>query len=129
MADASVRQWEYVLRTPIRFKIKKGRVQVESISSDVAEEAERFKEIVLIDENAGNCAAELGIGTNHLVPWHLHGDAMRDYAMAGNTHIAVGRNNDIGGETWSRIHNDVLMTRATVTLDDVCVVENGELNI
>ncbi len=127
VADASVRTWEFVLRSPIRFEVKKGRARVESVSSDVAEQVERFKGIVMLDENSSNFAAELGIGTNHLAPKHLCGDAMRDYGRAGNVHMALGRNNDIGGETYSKIHNDVLMTRATVTLDGQCVVENGEL--
>jgi leucyl aminopeptidase (aminopeptidase T) len=127
VVDASVRAWGYLLRTPIRFQVKKGRVQIETVTSDVKEEAERFKGIILSDQNANNCAAELGLGTSHTAPRILRGDVMRDYGIAGNVHIAVGRNNDIGGETGSIIHNDVLMTRATVTLDDVCVIGNGEI--
>jgi 2,5-dihydroxypyridine 5,6-dioxygenase len=127
VVDASVRGWGYVLRSPIRFEVRKGRAQVDTVSSDVAEEAERFKKMILLDDNASNCAAELGLGTSHTVPRILCGDSMCDYARAGNVHIAIGRNNDIGGETLSQIHNDVLMTRATVKLDDVCVIENGEL--
>ncbi|OGC76319.1 MAG: hypothetical protein A2Z27_03450 [candidate division Zixibacteria bacterium RBG_16_50_21] len=127
--DASVRGWGYVFRSPIRFEVKKGRAQPETVSSEAAEEAQRFKEIVLTDPDAGNCAAELGLGTSHTVPRFLQGDSMCDYAMAGNVHIAVGRNNDIGGETFSRVHQDVLMTRATVMLDDIRVIENGKLQI
>ncbi len=127
--DASVRGWGYILREPIRFKVKKGRAQVETVSSDITEDAERFKKLLLFDENASNCAAELGLGTSHTVPKTLRGDFVYDFALAGNVHIAVGRNNDIGGETFSKIHYDVLMTRATVKLDDLCVIENGELKI
>jgi 2,5-dihydroxypyridine 5,6-dioxygenase len=129
VADASIRGWGYVLRAPIRFEVTRGRVQAETVSSDSKEETERFKKIVLFDPNASNCAAELGLGTSHTVPRILRGDAMRDYAMAGNIHIAVGRNNDIGGVTWSEIHTDVLMTRATVSLDGVHVIEDGTLLI
>jgi leucyl aminopeptidase (aminopeptidase T) len=111
---------------PISFEIKKGRVLPETVTSDVSEEAERFKQIILADENANNCAAELGIGTTHTGAMILRGDFMRDYGMLGNVHIAVGRNNDIGGETLSKVHTDVLMTRATVILDDVCIVEKGK---
>jgi leucyl aminopeptidase (aminopeptidase T) len=127
VADASIRGWGYLLRTPIRFEVKGGKVLVETVTSDVTEEAERFKGIILFDQNASNCAAELGLGTSHTGPRILRGDFMRDYAMIGNVHIAVGRNNDIGGETLSNVHTDVLMTRATVRLDDVCVMENGKL--
>ncbi len=129
VADASIRGWGYILREPIRFEVRGGRVQVKTVSSDDTEQTERFKKIVLHDQNACNCAAELGLGTSHIAPRILRGDVMRDYARAGNTHIAVGRNDDIGGETWSQIHTDVLMTRATVKLDGVCVIENGELII
>jgi leucyl aminopeptidase (aminopeptidase T) len=127
--DASVRSWGYVLRTPIRFEVKKGRVQIETVTSDVAEEAEKFKAILRLDENASNCAAELGLGTSHTASRILRGDVMGDYGTAGHVHLAVGRNNDIGGETYSKVHNDVLMTRATVALDGVCVIENGEIVI
>ena len=127
--DASVRAWGYVFRSPLSYEVKKGRAQADTVSSDVKEEAERFKKIILFDENAGNCAAELGLGTSHTVPRILQGDSMCDYAMEGNVHIAVGRNNDIGGETFSRVHQDVLMTRATVMLDDICVIEDGKLKI
>ncbi len=129
VADASVRGWGYVLRKPIRFEVKKGKVQVETVQSDIAEEAERFKGIVLMDQNASNCAAELGLGTSHLVSKVLRGTRYSDYAMLGTFHIACGRNNDIGGATLSTVHQDVLMTGGTVKLDDVVVLENGELKI
>jgi leucyl aminopeptidase (aminopeptidase T) len=129
VVDAGVRGWEYILKTPIRFQIDDGRALAETVSSDNAEDARKFVEILQYSENADNCAAELGIGTAHTVPRILRGDNMRDYAVAGNVHLAVGRNNDIGGQTWSKIHVDILMTRATVELDGVCIVEDGELRI
>jgi len=129
VVDASVRGWGYVLREPIRFEVKEGRIRVETVSSGIAEDAEKFKSLILFDENATNCAAELGQGTSHIVPKTLRGDFLSDCGIAGTVHIAVGRNNDIGGETWSQIHYDVLMTRPTVKLDDTYVIENGELKI
>ncbi len=129
VADASVRGWGYVLRKPIRFEVKKGKVQVETVWSEIAEQAERFKKTLLMDQNASNCAAELGIGTSHLVSKVLRGTRHSDYAMLGTFHIACGRNNDIGGATLSTVHQDVLMTDGTVKLDNVAVLENGELKI
>jgi leucyl aminopeptidase (aminopeptidase T) len=108
---------------------KRGRVQIETVTSDVPEEAEKFKTILRLDENASNCAAELGLGTSHTASRILRGDVMGDYGTAGHVHLAVGRNDDIGGKTYSKVHNDVLMTRATVALDGVCPIEKGEIVI
>jgi leucyl aminopeptidase (aminopeptidase T) len=89
---------------------------------------ERLKKLLATDENAVNCAAELGISTSHTIPKDLRGGVW-DYGLAGTIHIATGRNNDIGGETFSQIHIDFLITRSTVWLDDLCVVKGGELQI
>ncbi|MFH1382211.1 MAG: hypothetical protein ABIH70_04880 [Chloroflexota bacterium] len=129
VADASVRGWGYLLRKPIRFEVKKGRVQLESIRSDMAEQAERFKKSLSLDQNANNCAAELGLGINHILSQILRGTYASDYATIGTYHIACGRNNDIGGQTLSTIHQDVLMTGGNVKLDDVTVIENGEMKL
>jgi len=48
-------------------------------------------------------------------------------AWAGTIHIALGRNNDMGGRTWSRIHADGLMDKPTVELDGEVVVNSGIL--
>ena len=78
-----------------------------------------------MDENASNCAAELGIGTSHTMPADLKG-VIWDYGRAGTIHIAAGRNNDIGGITHSLFHKDLLLTKSTVFLDDICVLKNGQ---
>lgn len=88
----------------------------------------RLKRLLAMDENAPNCAAELGISTSHTIPKDLRGGVW-DYGIAGNIHIAAGRNNDIGGQTFSQVHIDLLLTKTTVRLDDLCVLENGELKI
>ncbi len=128
VVDASVQGWGYLLREPIRFEVKKGRAQVETILSDIAEDAERFKKMLSFDQNANNCAAELGLQISYTLPKNLRGGFL-DYGIGGNIHIACGRNNDIGGEIWSQIHQDCLMTRPTVKIDDICVIENGEVKV
>jgi aminopeptidase len=125
VADASVQKWGYVLREPIRFSVKKGRIDR---VSGKTEDAQKFRKLISMDENANNCAAELGIGTSHTVPKHLRG-ILWDYAIMGTVHIAVGRNNDIGGNTWSNIHNDVLMTRPTLEVDGVRVIVDGTFKV
>jgi len=128
VVDASVRGWGYVLRIPIRFEVVKGKAQIQSISSSTAQ-AEQLRRLLQLDENAVNCAAELGIGCSAFPSKILRGDFSSDYAMAGNVHIAFGANDSIGGNVHSCIHNDLLMTDATLSLDSACVVKLGTLLI
>jgi len=125
--NSSFEGWNYLLPKPVRYEVKKGRAQVDTVASDIPEQAERFREIVTLDEMASNCAAELGIGTNHLVK-KLLGNVW-DTSTVGMIHVAVGRNIDMGGTCVSIAHQDGLMTEATVKVDDILVVENGELKV
>ena len=128
VVDSFVQGWKYMLRKPIRFEVKKGRAQVESVSSDIPAEAERFKKLISMDKMANNCVAELGIGTSHVVPGDPVG-YVTDKARLGHVHIACGRNYDLGGESDSIIHQDSDMSQATLRIDDVTIFENGELKI
>lgn len=129
VVDASVRGWGYLLRAPISFTVKGGRVETQSIVSPLEGQAERLKNMVLADANAANCAAELGIGCSRIEPRILRGDFSSDYAMLGNVHIAIGRNDGIGGSVLSRIHNDLLMTEPSLVLDGELVLEKGVLRV
>lgn len=51
----------------------------------------------------------------------------RDCARIGTAHIAVGKNDDIGGKISSPIHLDCLMSNAVVELDGQCVLRDGKL--
>lgn len=124
VADLAIVQWKYLLREPLRLTVKAGKVV--DISGSV-QDADRLRQITARDENAINIA-ELGIGTSHIIPLPMHG-IRRDAARIGTAHIGIGRNDDIGGATWSRIHVDALMDMATVELDGQCVVTGGALLI
>jgi leucyl aminopeptidase (aminopeptidase T) len=126
--DSFVQGWESVLRRPIRYEVRKGRARVETVSSDIPEDAERFKKTLLMDGMANNCAAELGIGTSHIIPGYSIGH-VTDKARIGHVHIAIGRNYDLGGTSDSIIHVDGDMTLPTLTIDGVTLLENGELRI
>ncbi len=121
VVDGSVQGWGYVLKEPIRFSVKKGRVEE---VMGCTEESRQLRKLISTDKNANNCVAELGIGTSHTVSRNLRGGVW-DYAILGTVHICVGRNNDIGGATWSKIHNDLLVTKPTLELDGVRILENG----
>jgi leucyl aminopeptidase (aminopeptidase T) len=124
VVDSSVQGWNFLLREPLKLAVERGRITEAAGPEDYVE---RLKKLLATDENASNCAAELGISASHTIPNLMGG--VWDYGMAGTIHIAAGRNNDIGGETFSEIHVDFLLTKSTVWFDDVCVLENGELKI
>jgi leucyl aminopeptidase (aminopeptidase T) len=119
--DVGILGWEYLLMQPIICKIVGGKVMTISGGKD----AEKLRSKANTDEHSSNIA-ELGIGTSHTVP-RVNRATRRDAAIAGNVHIAIGRNNDIGGKTWSKIHIDGLINRATVKLDGKYVVRDGVL--
>jgi leucyl aminopeptidase (aminopeptidase T) len=122
VSDFGVRGWNLPLKEPLRLTIEGGRV------ADVAGDRDyvtRFRKLLEADENATNCAAELGFGTSHTIYRHL----MLSGSLTGTIHIAVGRNNDIGGETYSQVHHDLIISQPTVWLDDRCVVADGELKV
>jgi leucyl aminopeptidase (aminopeptidase T) len=128
VVDSFVQGWKYMLQKPIRFEVKKGRVLVETVSSDIPAQAERFKKLITMDGMANNCVAELGIGTSHIIPGDPVGYVV-DKGRIGHIHIACGRNYDLGGRSESIIHQDSDMTQATVRIDDVLIMENGELKV
>lgn len=122
VADLAILQWGYRLRDPLRLTVRAGRV-IEI--SGGKEEADRLRKLLATDENANN-VAELGIGTSHIIPWAMHG-TRRDAGRIGTVHIGIGRNDDIGGEAFSRVHLDALVDRVTVDLDGHPLLREGDL--
>ena len=124
VADLAFSSSNNILRQPVSLTVKEGRVS-EISGSD--ESVGRLREIASSDKNSSNIA-ELGIGTSHVIPAEMHG-TRRDYARTGTAHIAFGKNNDIGGQTWSHIHVDALFGRPTIILDDEYVIRDGKFLI
>jgi leucyl aminopeptidase (aminopeptidase T) len=115
--------WGYVFEKPLQITVVGGRAQkVNGESEDVA----RLTQVIATDENASNFPAEFAIGTSHLVQMGLRG-MREDAGRVGNVHIALGRNDLIHGTVWSRIHEDGLVTGATVELDGRLVIKDGQL--
>lgn len=122
VTEGGVRGWGLPLKEPLRLPVKSGLVTDVSGPDDYVS---RFNKLLATDENASNCAAELGIGTTHTMPRRLRAMGV----LVGSIHIAVGRNNDIGGKTFSKIHEDLILYESTVWLDDFCLIKDGELKI
>jgi leucyl aminopeptidase (aminopeptidase T) len=128
VVDSFVQGWKSMLPKPIRFEVRHGKALVETVTSDIAEQAEKFKKLITMDGLANNCAAELGMGMSHIVPGDLTGYIV-DKGRLGHVHVACGRNYDLGGKSDSLIHQDSDMTGATIRIDDVPIMVDGELKI
>ncbi len=122
VADLAISVWNNLLRQPVRLIVKAGKV-VDISGPD--EYVDRLRQIAATDENASNIA-ELGIGASHIIPPDMHG-TRRDYARIGTAHLALGKNSDIGGQTYSHIHVDALFSQATVKLDNDYILKDGVL--
>jgi leucyl aminopeptidase (aminopeptidase T) len=124
MVDLAFRNWNYLLSKPLQITVKDGR------AVEMAGEKKDYDilwKIATTDENASNIA-ELGIGTCHFLPRENRGTSL-DFARYGTAHLALGRNNDIGGNTMSKIHQDVLLDKPTIFIDGKCIMQEGELLI
>ena len=124
VVDIAFIDWGCLLREPMHLTVKGGKVvDIKGYKPEV----DKLQRVLDKYENARNIA-ELGIGTSHTTPLPVYG-TRRDAARIGTAHLALGRNNDIGGNTWSEIHWDGLMSQATIELDGKPVMKNGEMLI
>jgi leucyl aminopeptidase (aminopeptidase T) len=124
VVDIAFIDWCCLLREPMHLTVKKGKVvNIEGYQPEV----EKVSKVLDTYGNANNIG-ELGIGTSHTIPLPIYG-IRRDAARIGTAHFALGRNNDIGGNTLSEIHWDMLMNQATVELDAKVVLKAGKFLI
>ena len=71
--------------------------------------------------------AELGIGTNEAA--ELTGNVLEDEKILGTVHVAFGDNHSFGGKVRVESHQDGIVLRPTVTVDDDVVIDAGRLVI
>ena len=109
------------IKTPVEIFVENGR----AVKIEGAEEADKIKAIIKGADNNASNIAELGIGTNHTmkIPSGTVGDKM----MIGTAHLAVGKNINIGGQTYSNIHHDGVMDKVTIEIDGKVIIEDGEI--
>ena len=65
--------------------------------------------------------AELGIGTNPLA--RLQGNLMTDEKVAGTIHVAIGRNDFLGGKNLAPVHIDCVVGKPTMCVDGDLLAE------
>ena len=109
------------IKTPVKVTIENGR----AIKIEGAEEADKIRAIIGSADENGNNIAELGIGTNHTLK-NTTG-TIGDKMMKGTAHLAVGKNINIGGQTYSNIHHDGVMKEVTIEIDGEKIIKDGKV--
>jgi len=84
-----------------------------------------FLELLQAHGTLGTNLAELGVGTNDRAT--LTGNVLEDEKILGTVHVAFGASAGIGGTVSVPIHLDAVVTRASLTIDGVAILEAGEL--
>jgi leucyl aminopeptidase (aminopeptidase T) len=71
----------------------------------------------------GTNLAELGVGTNDQA--RLTGNVLEDEKILGTIHVAFGASAAIGGTVSVPIHLDAVVSDASLTVDEIAVLEAG----
>ena len=105
-----------------RIEVKEGRLQ--SITGGPL--AVTFRNLMadLNDPNVYH-VAELGVGLNPMCK--LRGAPDDDEGEFGSAHVAFGTNKFMGGTVLAAAHYDVVVRKATLELDGVVVLKDGEI--
>lgn len=111
------------IKFPVNVLIENGR----AIKIEGGEEAAKIRAIIEAADENGNNIAELGIGTNHTLK-HTTG-TIGDKMMKGTAHLAIGKNINIGGQTFSNIHHDGVMDKVTIQIDGETIKKEGKFLI
>lgn len=111
------------IKIPVNVLIDNGR----AIKVEGGEEAAKIRAIIEAADENGNNIAELGIGTNHTLK-HTTG-TIGDKMMKGTAHLAIGKNINIGGQTFSKIHHDGVMDAVTIQIDGETIQKEGKFLI
>jgi leucyl aminopeptidase (aminopeptidase T) len=71
--------------------------------------------------------AELGIGLNPACT--LTGEMLEDEGCWGTVHFGIGTSITLGGKVEASAHYDLLMHKTTIVVDDVTILQEGELMV
>ena len=111
-----------LLRTPVRATVEDGMIT----AIEGGAEAERFAaQLAAQGDPACYNVAEVGIGLNPSA--RLCGWMLEDEGVLGVVHIGIGSSIQLGGVVAAPTHYDLLMRGATLTVDDVPILRDGEV--
>jgi leucyl aminopeptidase (aminopeptidase T) len=111
------------LDTPVRLVVKKG---IAKVITD-CEAARKLEKLLNEVGPEAYKIAELGVGTNDRA--EIHGTILEDEKVLGTVHLALGNNIGMGGTVSVAIHLDGLVQNATLYVDDMLILESGNLRI
>ncbi|MGB9663610.1 MAG: aminopeptidase [Ignavibacteria bacterium] len=112
-----------ILKNPIKVVVKNGYAEKIIGKS----EAKKFQKMLDKVGKDARAIAEFGIGTNYKAK--IIGQILEDEKVLGTIHIAFGNNVSMGGKINVPIHLDGLVKKPTVLIDDVVIMESGDLLI
>ncbi len=109
---------------PFTWIIKDGRI-VEIVGD--GPEAKKCRKILKAADENGTNIAELGVGTNHTLPYGGFTGTIMDKMILGTLHIACGKNTTFeGGTVHSNIHHDAVSAGMTLEIDGMKIIDNGK---
>ena len=109
------------LRDPVVLRLQKGRI------ADIKGSLGAAVDKAIPDNILSRTIGELGIGTNPMA--RLTGVILEDEKIYGSVHIAFGTNITFGGSIKAPSHIDCVTLKPTVYIDEVPVIEEGNLMI
>lgn len=108
-----------LLSEPVQLTVERGVVtRVEGGAG-----AEYLRKAIAQHGDTARVIAELGIGTNPVA--RLQGNIITDEKALGTIHIAIGRNDFLGGKNASATHIDGVVGRPTLEIDGRTVLREG----
>lgn len=109
------------LKSPLTWIVKDGYIV------DIqGEQAEQLRKIIDGIDEATNIA-ELGIGINDKAI--LTGNILEDEKIFGTIHMAMGDNMTYKGNVYSKVHLDGVVTKPTLYVDGLKIIDKGNLLI
>ncbi len=115
---------EGLVQEPFKIHIERGRI----VEISEGKDAKRLKDLLDILEEEARTLAELGVNSNQRIAKRLTGTRL-DMAVAGHIHLGLGRNDHIGGKSRGETHLDLLVTWATLLLDEKPILKDGNFSI
>ncbi len=116
-----------IITKPTRIELKGGRAVRFEQNSGGKKFRKLLDEAVRRDKNKNAFnVAELGIGTNPTAK--LSGNVLEDEKVLGTVHIALGDNTSYhGGNTAASVHEDGILLKPDLLLDDKPIMRSGKL--
>jgi aminopeptidase len=123
------KEWFPGLKRDLQIIVKKGRIIDLKGNSETVN---KLNEILCLNDSDSSLAsrriiAELGIGTNPKAK--LSNNILEAEKIKGTVHFAIGDNSHFGGKNKSDFHQDFIIPKATLILDNKKIIHNGKILI